>query len=210
MKKVKNITNFIAILTIASCLFSSCSSHKDTTKYSKNSEEEVLVEEDECQLLAEKKPTTRAWGEATNHRLSYAKSYAEGQARAALARQVASIIKTATKESDLAYEKFSASQSEGHGVTDEGSGADGFAQQIADQTLSNVVVIKTTQKMKKNGQYHVFVCVEYKGNSSELVKDISDNVKQRVSDEERIKMQYQFQKFQESIEKELNKQNNAQ
>ena len=59
--------------------------------------------------------------------------------------------------------------------------------------------------MQPNRQYHVFVCVEYQGDASSMSNKIVDRVKQLVPDEDRIKMEYQFQKFAEEIEKELAK-----
>ena len=73
--------------------------------------------------------------------------------------------------------------------------------------VENAVVIKTNQYMQPNRQYHVFVCVEYMGGSSAMARNISDNVKQRVSDEERMKMNYDFQKFEEKVRAELDKKN---
>ena len=43
--------------------------------------------------------------------------------------------------------------------------------------------------------------------SQNAIAYISDNVKQRVSDEERMKMNYDFQKFEEKVRAELDKKN---
>lgn len=80
-------------------------------------------------------------------------------------------------------------------------------QQIAQEVIANTVVIKTNQYMQPNRQYHVFVCVEYQGGASEMAEQITKKLEQMVPDEERIKMEYQFQKFHEEIQKELEKQN---
>ena len=207
MKRIK----VISCLFAAICLLSSCGGSKQVTtpsgssKGTKQAPWGTEFELNECQLLAEESPATRAWGEATNHRLSLAKSYAEGQARAALARAVSAIIKTATSESDLSWEKYSGTIAEGQSVTDEGSKGDGMILQIAEEVIGNTVVIKTNQYMQPNRQYHVFVCVEYQGDASSMSNKIVDRVKQLVPDEDRIKMEYQFQKFAEEIEKELAK-----
>ena len=160
----------------------------------------------ECQILAEESPATRAYGEATNHRLSFAKAYAEGQARAALARAVSAIVRTATNESDLQWEKFAANAVEGQSVVDEGAKGDGMVLQIAEEVIGNTVVIKTNQYMQPNRQYHVFVCVEYQGDASEMANKIVDKIRQQIPDEERIKMEYQFQQFEKKIQEELAKQ----
>ena len=212
MMKNKNIFRVIALCVIATTMFSACGSSQKvttpggTTKGTKQSAWGTEIELNDCQALAEKSPATRAWGEATNHRLSFAKAYAEGQARAALARAIASIIKTATNEADLQWEKYSGTITEGSAGTDEGSKAEGKAFQLAEQTVENTVVIKTNQYMQPNRQYHVFVCIEYQGDASSMANNIVNKVKQQVPDEDRLKMEYQFSKFEEKIKEELAKQ----
>lgn len=204
---------FAAVGIIMSLLFSGCGGSKNVTTPggstvgTKPSAWGTEIELNECQVLAEASPATRAYGEATNHRLSFAKTYAEGQARAALARAIAAKIRTASNEADLAWEKFSGTASEGQSVVDEGGKADGLTLQIAEQVVENTVVIKTNQYMQPNRQYHVFVCVEYQGDASGMASKIAEKVKQQVPDEERIKMEYQFKKFEEKIQQELEKMN---
>ncbi len=206
MKLLKTFASMLAI-----CAISACGSSKQATtpsgsdKGTKQHAWGTEIELNECQLLAEESPATRAWGDATNHRLSFARSYAEGQARAALARAVAAIITTATNESDLGWEKYAGTLTEGASVVDEGSKSDGKVLQIAQEVIESAVVIKTNQYMQPNRQYHVFVCVEYQGDATKMADKIIDEVKQLVPDEDRIKMEYQFQQFEEKIEKELAK-----
>ncbi len=190
-------------------LLSSCGGSKQaatpggSTKGTNETAWGLDVELNECQLLTEEKPATRAYGEGVNARLSYAKAYAEGQARATLARAVASKIKAATKESDLQWNKYAGNATDGQTVTDEGSKADGLTHQIAEELIENAVIIKTNQYIQPNRQYHVFVCVEYQGEASQLCKKTVQKIEQQVSDEDRIKMEYQFKKFEESLEKEF-------
>ena len=210
MKEFKTLVFAIASI----CLLGACGGSKQvttpggTTKGTKQAPWGTEIELNECQILAEQSPATRAYGEATNHRLSFAKAYAEGQARAALARAISAIIKTTTNEADLSWEKYAGTTSEGQSVIDEGSKGEGKALQIAEEIVENTVVIKTNQYMQPNRQYHIFVCVEYQGDVTKMAAKIVDKVKQQVPDEDRIKMEYQFQKFEEKIEKELAKRSN--
>ena len=96
---------------------------------------------------------------------------------------------------------------EGAGVRDEGSNSNEMTLQVAEETIKNTVIIKTSQYLQADGSYQVFVCLEYKDGVSKLADDIVDNVKQRIPDEERIKMQYEFQKFRDRVEEELKKRN---
>lgn len=204
---------FIAVSIVLACMLCACGGSKQVvsttpsgvTKGTKATVWGTELELNECQLLAEESPATRAYGEATNVRLSFAKSYAEGQARAALARAIAGKITTATAESDCGWQKYAGTETEGQSATDQGSKADGSTFQIASEIIQNAVVIKTNQYMQPNRQYHVFVCIEYQGDASAMAKSISERIKQQVPDEERMKMEYQFQKFEEKIKEELEK-----
>ncbi|MBO5187264.1 MAG: hypothetical protein J6B91_09515 [Prevotella sp.] len=211
--KSKSIFRVMALCVVTTAMFCACGSSQKTvtpggtTKGTQQSSWGTKKEESDSQKEAEKSPATRSWGEAVNHRLSFAKSYAEGQARAALARAISGIIKTATQESDLQWNKYAGSETEGSSVTDEGSKADGLYLQIAEEIVSNTVVIKTDTYMQPNRQYHVFVCVEYQGDMSNMTNNIVKKVKQKVPDEDRLKMEYQFNKFEEKIKEELEKKN---
>lgn len=211
---MENVFHFricVAAFALA-CLLSGCGSSKTaapggTEKGTDKNFYGLEIKLNECQELAEESPVTRAWGEGLSTRLSFAKTYAEGQARAALARTIAPIIKTASEENGIDYSKASSSATEGAIATDEGAKGNQITTQIAEAVVENAVVIKTNQYMQPNRQYHVFVCVEYMGGSSAMARNISDNVKQRVSDEERMKMNYDFQKFEEKVRAELDKKN---
>ncbi len=198
MKLVK----FFIGAAICGLTFSACGSEKSSTK--SNPKDEIEIS-NPIMDMCDGNPN-RAWGEATNGRLAYAKQYAEGQARAALARNIQAAIKTASKECDFDWTKASYTGTEGASVTDQGSKAEGLTQQITQMTLNNVVVLKTQVKQRANGLYHVFVAVEQQDAPAKMANKVIEQVKQRVSDEERLKMQYQFQKFEEAIDKELQKQ----
>ena len=77
--------------------------------------------------------------------------------------------------------------------------------QIAEHVLTNVVVMKTSIFQKPNGLYHVYVCVEQQDSPTTMASKIKNSISQQVSDEERLKMEYQFKKFEETVEKELGK-----
>ena len=205
----KQMKLMVAIFS-AAALLTSCGSSKTaapggTEKGTKNTVWGLDIQLNECQVLAEKKPVTRAFGEGLSTRLSYAKTYAEGQARAALARTIAPIIKSAAEDSGLDFTKASSSDMDGASVTDEGSKRNNITLQIADAVVANSVVIKVNQYLQPNRQYHVFVCVEYMGGTSDMAKKIARGVTQRISDEDRMKMNYDMSKFEEKVEKELKK-----
>jgi len=194
--------NYLIGAAVCGFMLMGCGTPKSTTMSNPDKEIEIT---NPIMELADGNPN-RAWGEATNGRLSYAKQYAEGQARAALARGIQTAIKTASKECDFDWTKASYTGQEGASVSDQGAKAEGLTQAITSMVLNNVVVIKTSVKQRPNGLYHVFVAVEQQDAPAKMANKVVEQVKQRVSDEDRLKMQFQFQKFEEAIDKELQKQ----
>ena len=197
-------------VAITSVVISSCGGSKNivaggTLDNSKKSIYGAEVSKTECELLAEEDPARRAVGTGSSFNQSSAKAMAESEARATFARAIAAKIKTATQRSGLQWEKYSGTLENGNAVKDEGQKVDDLTQSIADEVVENAVIIKTNTYFQPNRQYKVFVCLQYMGDVSQMASRVSDNVKQLVPDEDRIKMQYEFNKFKEEIEKELAK-----
>lgn len=188
------------LLVFALLCSASCSSHKASIEGQK-------MEKSEQQKLAEAKPACRSWGEATQFNQSFAKTYAEGQARAEFARKLASMVQTASHQAtdgtDLAHSN-SEESSQGH---DQGITSNAFAQQVADGMVSGLTVISSDTYKLRDGQYHVFVCMEWQGSVEQLAQDIAKNfrkrVEQQVSDQDRAKMEVRYQEFLKSIEEQL-------
>lgn len=201
MKSLK----IFACLSLVLCMLYSCGGSKEAV--ADKTRTKILL--DECQELAQKKPEVRSWGEAINFSLSSAANYAELQARARFARAISAKIKTAEENSGLAYRKSSTNTVDGATVRDEGANQNEMQLSIAESVIKNAVVIKTTQYMMPDGSYQVFVCLEYREGVEKLADEIAKQVKQQVSDEDRMKMQYEFEKFRERIEEELRKGNTS-
>lgn len=181
-------------------LCSSCSSSKVSIEGKK-------MEKSEQQKLAEAKPACRTWGEATQFNQSFAKTYAEGQARAEFARKLATLVQTASRQAtdgaDLAHSDGENS-SQGH---DQGITSNAFAQQVADGMVSGLVVISSDTYKLKDGQYHVYVCMEWQGSVDKMAQEMTQNyrkrVEQQVSDQDRAKMEVRYEEFKKSIEEQL-------
>ena len=56
---------------------------------------------------------------------------------------------------------------------------------------------------KKTRKYTVFVCLEYNGDIVKLSKEIANKVSQKISDEQRMKIDFELENFEKEIEKEL-------
>ena len=85
---MKRIMYFVSAIFVAQ-MFVACGGVKQVVSGGSSSSSSSSVgtfgteiQISEAQAYAEEKPETRAWGEAKNSRLSYAKTLAEGQARA--------------------------------------------------------------------------------------------------------------------------------
>lgn len=195
MKKICSLLVLGAILCLVSC------------SSSKSAIEGKKMEKSEQQKLAEAKPGCRSWGEGTQFSQSFAKTYAEGQARAEFARKLASMVQTASRQAtdgaDVAHSDGEQS-SQGH---DQGITSNAFAQQVADGMVNGLTVISSDSYKLKNGQYHVYVCLEWQGSVDQLAQDMTKNyrtrVEQQVSDQERAKMEVRYDEFKKSIEEQL-------
>ena len=195
------------LLLLSVIILASCGSSKVVTEdvswrtKPKDSLHGASIELTLSEQMALERPETRASGEGLSSRLAQAKIYAEGQARGALARAISSIIKTASEESGLGWEKYAGSGSEGNSVNDEGTKSQNMTQQIANELVQNAVVIHQDNFVQPDRRYKVFVCLEYRGDA----KSIVNKIKQQIPDEDRMKMEYEFQKFEKKINEELSK-----
>lgn len=188
----------LAAVSLAVILIASCgTSKKATSQYGRQ------LEMTESQELAYESPSTRAWGDAVGYNLSQATAYAEGQARAKMARAISSVITTATEESNLTWEQYASNGDRGAIAIDEGGKRTSSTLQIAQEAVAGAVTIHTDQYIQSNDQYHVFVCLEYQGDIAAKAADITDRIKQQVSDEDRQKMEEEFQEFEQKVQKEL-------
>ncbi len=195
------------LLLLSVIILASCGSSKVVTEdvssrtKPKDSLHGAAIELTLSEQMALERPETRASGEGLSSRLAQAKIYAEGQARGALARAISSIIKTASEESGLGWEKYAGNGSEGNSVNDEGTKSQNQTQQIANELVQNAVVIHQDNFVQPDRRYKVFVCLEYRGDA----KSIVNKIKQQIPDEDRMKMEYEFQKFEKKINEELSK-----
>ena len=191
----------ISVMVLSSCGGSKGVAMQDTTP------KKVKLALDECQELAAQKPEQRAWGEGINFSLSSATNAAELQARARFARAIAAKIKAAEENSGFSYRQSSTDTQKSATVGDLGAKYNEDQMSIAEETIKNTVIIKTSQYMMQDGSYQVFVCMEYKEGVAKMAEEITNKVKQRVSDEDRMKMEFEFSKFRERMQEELKRMN---
>ena len=198
---MKSLKLFVGAL-FGGLILVSCGSTKSLTT---TGPQKVKIALDECQELAQQKPAIRAWGEGINYGLSEATEYAELSARAKFARALATAIKTAQSSDNAGHRKASTDGKTGSNVRDEAAKQNSMSIAVAEETVRNAVIIKTSQYQQMDGSYQVFVCLEYQAGVAQLAKDLTKKVEQQVSDDERMKNNFEFEKFRLRVEEELKK-----
>ena len=196
---MKTLKMFAVSLLTAGMLVSCGGSKQVASSSSSDSKiiKEMALEDNECEELQYQKPDIRAVGDGISKRDSRATALAEAQARAQFQRTIESMIKTAQGEEGVRHEGINGS--------DEGAISNDMVTAIAEGVVKNMVIIKRSKFMRADGSYHVYVCLEYRGDRKALASDITEKVKQQVSDDERIRNQYDFEQFRKRIEGELAK-----
>lgn len=202
----------------AIALFSSCGSSKQTMPYPVQDDYRPIpqsqqtvnpygtaVQEEPCMALQQQSPATRAWGNGQHFKMSTANNIAEAQARGKLARAISAAIITGTEENGTSMDQYSGNGEEGTAVSDQGAGTNDWVKSVAQGIVKNAVVIKTSAYMQPNKQYNVFVCLEYQGGVEKMAADVTAKVKQQIPDKEKMKMKFDFYKFQEGVKQDLEK-----
>jgi len=203
---------FVSALAIsAMVMMSSCSSSKNAAQggyvsAKSDSPYGTQIAAVESQKKAYEKPYTRAWGDATNFNLSRASMHAENAARAKMALAVEAAIEAAITDQGVGYDSMHSNGQEGSQVSDQGAKSNDLAQSIAKQVIKDTHQIHSDTFKQPDGQYHVFVCMEYGKGLNEIAATASRQIGQQISDTEKIKMNYEFEKYRKSIEEELAKQ----
>ena len=153
---------------------------------------------------AEAKPTLRQWGEGTAFSLSDATAYAELDARAKFTRALETTVTSAQDNFNQQHSKASSDGRNGSGLhTDEVNERHNLSSSVASNVIKNTTVVKSSRYQKTDGQYHVYVTIEYKGEISDLAADLAKNVGQQLSDEEKMRIDYDYEKYKKQVMEEL-------
>lgn len=191
------------ILRLCFCLFVLMAGTVQTV----NAQEDVYGKEmklTEAESYALKKPGTRAAGKGVSSRESVAVQVARAQARAAFAEAISSAVNSALKISGFDVSQYAGDDEEGHEVSDGAEKTNTMIKSVSKQVIENTQVVKTNKFYnKKTHKYTVFVCLEYNGDIAKLSKEIANKVSQKISDEQRMKIDFELENFEKEIEKEL-------
>lgn len=209
--KNKNIFRVIALCVIATAMFCACGSSQKTvtpggtTKGTTPTPDGLDLGSNECIDLAEQSPVVRAWGNAKHWDLSDAVNFAEDDARGKMAAAISTKIIRASEKSGFDIYKHIQSDTSGNTVSDGGTQRNKNLRTLTDGVIENTVVIKTKRFMLPNRNYNVYVTIEFQGGVSAMSKTIENKLEQQISDEDKLKLQYEFKKFKDAINEELSK-----
>ena len=165
----------------------------------------------EAEEYALKKPGTRSSGKGVSSRESAAMSRARLEARAAFAEAISSAVLSAARASGFDLTKYAGSETEGHEMTDGGEKQNNLLTSIAQEVIGGSPVVKTNKFFNKSTRmYTIFVCLEYNGDVEKLAKQVTNTLKNSISDEDRLKIEYNLDQFEQKIENNLKKGNDGQ
>lgn len=199
MKKTKIIlTSILALMLVGTMV--GCGGSK-TSGVSAKGRKAVAMSE--AQIYAEQKPTLRAWGTFNSPYERQASRGAAAYARAEGASNLKARIKAVFSDNPNLYNKIASSATETKAMTDGDNVTKDGIDQITDEILKGYAVVKTNMFQEENGTYTAYVCVEYSGDLAKLAQETANRVKQQISDDERLKMDFNYMKFKEDMEKEM-------
>ena len=89
-------------------------------------------------------------------------------------------------------------------VQDTETKATQFVSTVAKNVVKGSHIVKQNKYYKKtNKMYKIYVCVEFDGTAEEMAEAALKELKQKVSDEDRIKIEFRQEEFEKKIEEKL-------
>ncbi len=163
----------------------------------------VEIKKTDTELYAEQAPGKRSAANGQGFTKEAAEQLARNNARAKYAEAIETAVIAAAKTVYGETSEFAADEETGESGTEGGQKQHTLAQSIAEQAITNTNVVKTQTFRAKNNRYTVFVCLEYNGEVAELAANIAQQVKQRVSEKSRQRIEKDLSKFEEEVKFEL-------
>lgn len=163
----------------------------------------VEVKKTDTELYAEQAPGKRSAANGQAFTKEAAEQLARNNARAKFAEAIETAVISAAKTVYGEMSEFAADEESGESGTEGGQKQYTLAQSIAEQAIANTNVVKTQTFRANNNRYTVFVCLEYNGEVAELAANIAQQVKQRVSEKSRQRIESDLSKFEEEVKFEL-------
>ena len=78
---------------------------------------------------------------------------------------------------------------------------------LSEGLVKNTSVINSDKILLPDGRYEVYVCIEYRGEISNMMNEMlsatKNRIPQQISDEDKLKIQFELERFKESMEEEF-------
>ena len=190
MKKL-NVLNFV-VFAFISILFVGCKSSSPVV-----SDELTPVKVDKCIELQKQLPERRAWGVGRSSYEQTAKNFAISAAEASFARMLEVAVELGTSNFIQIYGNTSSE--------DETALSKDFFSVVARQIVKSTKEIDYSPYKQKDGKFYTYVCIEYNGTIDEMAESVTSKVNNQLSDEEKLKIQFDYQQYKKEIEEQLKK-----
>ena len=190
------------------CVLAACGSSRNAAQATKDEMEApdgTRLSINEAIRMAEEKPGTRAYGKGVSADEGFARQQAELDARRQMSDNIAAAVLSAAEKVGFDFFESASTDTEGMGVSDNGSKQNNLARSIADNIVASTMVIKTERYFGKNRRYTVYVCIEYNGEAKDMSQSITRKLRQKVSDENRSRIDAEADRFKQEVEDFLNK-----
>ncbi len=204
MKKVLSIMALAIALVLTSC-----GGKKEGASFDGNK----LINNPTAITKALERPATRASGSATQFDLGFATRSASAAARQALAAQIMQVISSNNTMNNYSYSQFASDGREaGNAKDEEQKNQEMMEAIVAEIPINGAAVIENNIYKTKDGQYQVFVCVEFQGDAMTLANNMAEGyrkyLQQRVSEEKRAQIDQRVEDFREQSLKRIREINN--
>jgi hypothetical protein len=198
----------VMIWAMSALVFASCGTTKTTTAVGSSvtsSEEGQEIAMTACEKFAEELPGLRFAASGDSWDINRSRMAAEAAARNQLASAIASKCENAYLSGGADYTQTATTELETKRMTDGNDVTNAFFKSAASMVVKDAPVVKSQRFKLKNGNYRTWVCVELRQGLYNIANEIATKVEQQISDEERLKMKYDRDKFVKQIQDEMKK-----
>ena len=172
---------------VATPLFHSCKSSKKAVKVA-SGEEKIIVYCSGPEYFTDNK-YFRANDVAESANQSMAKRKAMSNARLGLASSIEITVKAVI---DNYFNSYAVDK-----TIEDKERYEGLSREVVNQKLNGVRIICEEYTKTTDGNYKCYVAIELAGD------EIANGVIKRISDDEKLKLDFQYEKFKETFEKEM-------
>lgn len=159
------------------------------------------VQLSEAERYAQLAPSKRAAGTGSSFKKSLARQMAEAEARRVMSDAMGTAVLSALKTNGIEVEKYAGGYDDAQMASEASSRTNSLVSVQSFNTISSAVVVKESLFYNaKNRRYTSIVCLECQHEPQEMVKKVVKEVRQRISDEDREKMDFHMDEFEKEVE----------